>query len=78
MAAPFPLLGRSGAPSSEASSVTFRDLLGFCRGLPAIAWAVSLFAAFEAMILTLLPVYCLRQGFTSGNRPGHGQYGGGR
>jgi MFS family permease len=39
--------------------------LGFCRGLPAIAWAVSLFAAFEAMILTLLPVYCLRQGFTT-------------
>jgi MFS family permease len=65
MAAPFLLLGRSGAPSSEASSVTLRDLLEFCRGLPAIAWAVSLFAAFEAMILTLLPVYCLRQGFTT-------------
>ncbi len=65
MGAPFLLLGRSGAPSSEASSVTLRDLLEFCRGLPAIAWAVSLFAAFEAMILTLLPVYCLRQGFTT-------------
>jgi MFS family permease len=26
---------------------------------------VSLFAAFEAMILTLLPVYCLRQGFSA-------------
>jgi MFS family permease len=65
MAAPFLLLGRSGAPTSEACSVTFSDLLGFCRGLPAIAWAVSLFAAFEAMILTLLPVYCLRQGFTT-------------
>lgn len=33
--------------------------------MPAIAWAVSLFAAFEAMILTLLPVYCLQQGFTA-------------
>jgi MFS family permease len=62
---PLVLMGRSGAPSSEALSVTFSDLLGFCRGLPAIAWAVSLFAAFEAMILTLLPVYCLQQGFTA-------------
>jgi len=65
VAAPFLLLGRGGAPGSEACSVTFGDLLTFCRGLPAIAWAVSLFAAFEAMILTLLPVYCLRQGFTT-------------
>ena len=32
--------------------------------MPAIAWAVALFAAFEALILTLLPIYCLRQGFT--------------
>jgi len=62
---PFLLMGRSGAPSSEASSVTFSDLWGFARELPAIAWAVSLFAAFEAMILTLLPVYCLQQGFTA-------------
>ena len=63
-AAPLLLLGRSGAPTSQPSRVTLMDLLGFCRGLPAIAWAISLFAAFEAMILTLLPVYCLRQGFT--------------
>ncbi len=62
---PLLLLGRSGAPSSEANSVTFGDLWGFARELPAIAWAVSLFAAFEAMILTLLPVYCLQQGFTA-------------
>ncbi len=62
---PFLLMGRSGAPSSEASSVTFGDLWGFARELPAIAWAVSLFAAFEAMILTLLPVYCLQQGFSA-------------
>jgi MFS family permease len=41
-----------------------RDLGGFCRQLPAIAWAIALFAGFEAMILTLLPVYCLQQGFT--------------
>ncbi|WP_338522113.1 MFS transporter [Pseudomonas batumici] len=65
VAAPFLLLGRSGAPTSESSRVTLMDLLGFCRSLPAIAWAISLFAAFEAMILTLLPVYCLRQGFTA-------------
>ncbi|WP_458128797.1 MFS transporter [Pseudomonas sp. Z2-11] len=63
--APLLLLGRSGAPASEAGSVTFGDLWEFCRGLPAIGWAVSLFAAFEAMILTLLPVYCLRQGFSA-------------
>jgi len=61
---PFLLLGRSGAPSAEASHVSLRDLGGFCRGLPAIAWAIALFAGFEAMILTLLPVYCLQQGFT--------------
>jgi MFS family permease len=64
MVAPLLLLGRSGAPSSRGQ----RDLrrpVGFCRELPAIAWAVSLFAAFEAMILTLLPVYCLQQGFTA-------------
>ncbi|GFM80484.1 MFS transporter [Pseudomonas cichorii] len=64
VSSPLLLLGRSGAPNTEACSVTFRDLLGFCRGMPAIAWAVSLFAAFEALILTLLPVYCLREGFT--------------
>jgi MFS family permease len=61
---PLLLLGRTGAPSTEACSVTFRDLFGFCRGLPAIAWAIALFAAFEAMILTLLPIYCVQQGFT--------------
>jgi MFS family permease len=65
LVSPLLLLGRSGAPSSEAGSVTLKDLWGFCRGLPAIGWAVSLFAAFEAMILTLLPVYCLRQGFSA-------------
>jgi MFS family permease len=61
---PLLLMGRSGAPTTEACSVTMIDLWHFCRGLPAIGWAVALFAAFEAMILTLLPVYCLRQGFT--------------
>jgi MFS family permease len=61
---PLLLLGRTGAPSTEACSVTFGDLYDFCRGLPAIAWAVALFAAFEAMILTLLPIYCIAQGFT--------------
>ena len=65
MVSPLLLMGRDGAPTTESFSVTFVDLLGFCRDLPAIAWAVALFAAFEAMILTLLPVYCLRQGFTA-------------
>ncbi|SYX88021.1 MFS transporter [Pseudomonas reidholzensis] len=63
--APLVLLGRGGAPTTEAYSVTFRDLLAFCRRLPVIAWAIALFAAFEAMILTLLPVYCLQQGFSA-------------
>ncbi|MDD2059535.1 MFS transporter [Pseudomonas sp. GD03860] len=63
--APLALLGRSGAPVSESCSVTFNDLLGFCRRMPVIAWAIALFAAFEAMILTLLPVYCLQQGFST-------------
>lgn len=63
--APLALLGRSGAPTAESCSVTLFDLIGFCRRLPVIAWAIALFAAFEAMILTLLPVYCLQQGFTT-------------
>lgn len=63
--APLLLLGRSGAPTTEACSVTLGDLVGFCRRLPVIAWAIALFAAFEAMILTLLPIYCLQQGFTT-------------
>ncbi|KGF64212.1 MFS transporter [Pseudomonas lutea] len=61
---PLLLLGRTGAPTAASSHVTLRDLGGFCRSLPAIAWAIALFAGFEAMILTLLPVYCLQQGFT--------------
>ncbi|WP_024682019.1 MFS transporter [Pseudomonas syringae] len=61
---PFLLLGRTGAPSTESCNVTLADLSGFCRGMPAIAWAVALFAAFEALILTLLPLYCIRHGFT--------------
>ncbi|MCO7521408.1 MULTISPECIES: MFS transporter [unclassified Pseudomonas] len=65
LVAPLILLGRGGAPTTEACSVTLVDLFGFCRRLPVIAWAIALFAAFEAMILTLLPVYCLQQGFTT-------------
>jgi len=57
------LLGRTGAPRTEAHGGAGRGLLAFCRQLPAIAWAVTLFAAFEAMVLTLLPVYLLREGF---------------
>ena len=58
------LLGRSGAPRVDAHSASGRGLPAFCRKLPAIAWAVMLFAAFEAMMLTLLPIYGLRQGFS--------------
>ncbi|MDH0625350.1 MFS transporter [Pseudomonas chengduensis] len=58
------LLGCTGAPQVDAHSASGRGLLVFCRKLPAIAWAVMLFAAFEAMMLTLLPIYSLRQGFT--------------
>ncbi len=58
------LAGRSGAPRVDAQSASGRGLPAFCRKLPAIAWAVMLFAAFEAMMLTLLPIYGLRQGFT--------------
>ncbi|CAD5106306.1 MFS transporter [Zestomonas carbonaria] len=57
------LLGRSGAPRVDAHSASGRGLVAFCRNLPAIAWAVTLFAAFEAMVLTLLPIYLLREGF---------------
>jgi MFS family permease len=57
------LLGRDGAPKVDAQSASGRGLFAFCRSSPAIAWAVVLFAAFEAMVLTLLPVYMLREGF---------------
>ena len=62
---PLLLLGRSGAPASHSAHVSFADLGGFCRRLPVIAWAIALFASFEALILTLLPVYCLEQGFSA-------------
>ncbi len=58
------LLGRTGAPRVDGHSASGRGLFDFCRRLPTIAWAVALFAAFEAMMLTLLPVYGLQQGFT--------------
>ncbi len=57
------LLGRTGAPQVDADSASGKGLLAFCRGLPTIAWAVLLFAAFESMTLTLLPIYGLQQGF---------------
>ncbi|MBD9632939.1 MULTISPECIES: MFS transporter [unclassified Pseudomonas] len=58
------LLGRTGAPRVDPHSANGRGLFAFCGQLPAIAWAVVLFAGFEAMILTLLPVYGIQQGFT--------------
>jgi MFS family permease len=58
------LLGRDGAPKVDAKSASGRGLGLFCRKLPEIAWAVMLFAAFETMVLTLFPVYLLREGFS--------------
>ncbi|SNS61127.1 Predicted arabinose efflux permease, MFS family [Pseudomonas segetis] len=58
------LLGRTGAPKVDGHSASSKGLLGFCSKMPAIAWAVALFAAFESMMLTLLPIYGLRQGFS--------------
>ncbi len=56
------LLGRDGAPAVGRHSLPGGGLLAFCRGQPAIAWAVVLFAAFDVLVLTLLPVYLLREG----------------
>ncbi|MET1079375.1 MAG: MFS transporter [Pseudomonas sp.] len=56
------LLGRGGAPGIAAGSLS-GGFVDFCRQRPAIAWAVVLFAAFEAMVLTLFPLYMLREGF---------------
>lgn len=58
------LLGRGGAPQVDEHGASGRGLWVFCQRMPTIAWAVVLFAAFRAMMLTLLPVYGLRQGFT--------------
>lgn len=59
------LLGRDGAPRVVRQNPG-GGLAGFCRGQPAIAWAVVLFAAFDALALTLLPVYLLHQGLEQG------------
>ena len=56
------LLGHSGMPQVDAQSAAGRGLLAFCRRAPAIAWAVVLFAAFEAMVLTLLPTTAFAAG----------------
>lgn len=53
----------SGAPVVDAANASGRGFMNFVRTLPAVAWAVMLFAAFEAMTLTLLPVYLVREGF---------------
>lgn len=57
------MLGQSGAPKIDRHGVSGSGVGGFCREQPTIAWAVVLFAAFEAMVLTLMPVYMLREGF---------------
>ncbi|SDU00502.1 MFS transporter [Geopseudomonas guangdongensis] len=60
---PWLLAGREGAPQVAGHAGAGQGLWRFCRGQPAIAWAVVLFAAFEAMVLTLLPIYLLREDF---------------
>src|SRR5690554_1726973 len=52
-----------GAPQINARSASGGGVMGFVRRMPAVAWAVMLFACFEAMTLTLLPVYLIREGF---------------
>ncbi|MFA5677200.1 MAG: MFS transporter [Pseudomonas sp.] len=52
-----------GAPQVNAQSASGSGVMGFVRRMPAVAWAVMLFACFEAMTLTLLPVYLIREGF---------------
>lgn len=52
-----------GAPQVNAQSASGSGVMGFVRRMPAVAWAVVLFACFEAMVLTLLPVYLIREGF---------------
>lgn len=56
------LLGRGGAPVVGRQALAGGGLWTFCRDQPAIAWAVVLFAAFDVLVLTLLPVYLLREG----------------
>jgi len=53
----------SGAPVVDAAAGAGRGLRQFVRSMPAIAWAMVLFAGFETMTLTLLPVYLIREGF---------------
>ena len=53
----------NGAPQVNAESASGSGVMGFVRRMPAVAWAVMLFACFEAMVLTLLPVYLIREGF---------------
>ncbi len=57
------MVGQSGAPKIDRHGVSGSGVGEFCREQPTIAWAVVLFAAFEAMVLTLMPVYMLREGF---------------
>lgn len=52
-----------GAPRVNGQNASGKGVLGFVRGMPALAWAVILFAGFETMVLTLLPVYLIREGF---------------
>ena len=63
---PWLLAGREGAPQVAGHAGAGQGLWRFCRGQPAIAWAVVLFAAFDALALTLLPVYLLHEGIAQG------------
>lgn len=52
-----------GAPQINAQNASGKGVMEFVRRMPAVAWAVILFAGFEAMALTLMPVYLIREGF---------------
>ncbi|WP_188637127.1 MFS transporter [Halopseudomonas pertucinogena] len=52
-----------GAPQINAQNASGKGVTEFVRRMPAVAWAVILFAGFEAMALTLMPVYLIREGF---------------
>ena len=52
-----------GAPQINAQNASGKGVTEFVRRMPAVAWAVILFAGFEAMALTLMPVYLIRERF---------------
>src|SRR5690606_19265898 len=60
------LWSADGAPQVDGANASGRGVMEVVRQMPAVAWAVMQFACFEAMALTLLPVYLIREGFAQG------------